>query len=646
MGLDDGVTPRAESSFVLAGALTSDRDKNGRASAIPYHHMSIFYRAFARLWYRFVDNARPPLVPRVNPNLPSGCQKGVISPYPDTHNMTASIRKVAFYAFFVVLAPIQSASSQAQSSRHALTTAQWREDLQYLARELPKRHRNAFHKITQATFDSAVAALDARIPTLSDHEIVVGFASIVALLGDGHTRLALPQDPDVGFDRAHTVTDPPKDSSLYLHNLPVKLALFGDGLFVRAATPEYKALIGSRVVRIGRLRADSAVEAMRPVVNYDNEQGFLFIAPTLMPVPEVLHAMRITDGVGEVTMTLDRNGASKNVTLRPVQLFGKPRFIEARDQLATAPLWEKDTDKWYWLADLRSARTVYVQMNRIGSAPEENITDFARRIRRTYQGSGAQRVVIDLRHNPGGDGNMDRPLFTALVRDSAINRFGHLFVLIGRETFSAAQMLVNDFEHSSNAIFVGEPTGASPSGYGDSRKFKLPNSGLTVRASTIYWRDMDGDEKRAATMPYLPVALTATDYFGGRDPVLDAATSFDPATTPEKLVEIVQARAGWPQAMHICWAYVADPLISRDERNRGMSACGSLLQKQGEAKTAAEWFQAMINYLPDEPAGYQGLADALSATGDSKKAAEARAKATDLGTSRKFPMPNPVRGDD
>jgi hypothetical protein len=547
--------------------------------------------------------------------------------------MHTSSKALAGLILLLSFAPFVAASSQAPA-RHAYTTQQWRKDLQFVARELPKRHRDAFHKITRATFDSAVSALDTRVPTLSDHEIVVGLASIVALVGDGHTRLALPQDPDVGFDRAHTVTDPPRDSSLYMHNLPVKFALFDDGLFIRAATPEYQNLIGSRVVRIGRLRADSAVEAMRPVVNYDNEQGFLFIAPTLMPVPEVLHAMQITDGTDQVTVVLEKNGSAQAVTLKPVVLFGKPKFVEAREQLAPVPLWEKDIEKWYWLTELQGARTVYVQSNRIGSAPEENVNDFARRIRRTFRETHAERVVIDLRHNPGGDGNMNRPLFTALVRDSAINRFGHLFVLIGRETFSAAQMLVNDFEHSSNAIFVGEPTGGSPSGYGDSRKFKLPNSGLTVRASTIYWRDMDSDEKRPATIPYLPVALTAKDYFSGKDPVLDAATSFDVATTPEKLVEIVQASAGWPQAMHICWAYVADPLISRTDRNRGMSACGALLQKRGEAKTAVEWYRAMINYLPDEPEGYRGLAGASTAIGDTNGATQAFAKAKELDARR------------
>ena len=550
--------------------------------------------------------------------------------------MSVSRRAVTSFGLFLSFALTATAQGPAEKTeRHAYTTEQWREDLQFLARELPKRHRNAFHKISPATFDSEVAALDARIPSLTDHEIVVGLASIVALVGDGHTRLALPQDPDAGFDRAHTVTDPPKDSSLFMHHLPVKVALFDDGLFVRAATAEYRDLIGARVVRVGSLRADSAIEALRPVVNYDNEPGFDFIAPTLLPVPEVLHATRVSDTPNEVTLVVEKNGQTKNVTLKPLALFGKPRFIEAREQLANVPLWEKDTEKYYWLTNIPASRALYVQVNRIGSAREENINDFARRIRETFRKTGAQRVVVDLRHNPGGDGNMDRPLFTALVRDSAINSLGHLFVLIGRETFSAAQMLVNDFEHSSNALFVGEPTGGSPSSYGDSRKFKLPNSGLTVRASTIYWRDMDGNEKREATNPYIPVKLTAKDYFAGNDPVMNAVTSFDPSITPEKLVATVQEKAGWPEAMHICWAYAADPLVERPLRTRGMAACGTLLQQKGEAKVAVDWFRAMINYLPDEPAAYAGLAAALAATGQADDAAEARTKARDLSRQRK-----------
>ena len=84
-------------------------------------------------------------------------------------------------------------------AQRALTEEQWREDLRFLAQELPNRHRNAFDRVkgraTRAHFDSAVAALDHRIPSLADHEVVVGMAGLVAMIGDGHTRLTLPQDP-------------------------------------------------------------------------------------------------------------------------------------------------------------------------------------------------------------------------------------------------------------------------------------------------------------------------------------------------------------------------------------------------------------------------------------------------------------------
>jgi hypothetical protein len=49
-----------------------------------------------------------------------------------------------------------------------LTSEQWRQDLRYLATELAKRHKNAFHQVSREQFEKAVNELDARIPTLKD----------------------------------------------------------------------------------------------------------------------------------------------------------------------------------------------------------------------------------------------------------------------------------------------------------------------------------------------------------------------------------------------------------------------------------------------------------------------------------------------
>ncbi|MBK6490948.1 MAG: hypothetical protein IPF97_04295 [Sphingomonadales bacterium] len=62
-------------------------------------------------------------------------------------------------------------------------------------------------------------------------------------------------------------------------------------------------------------------------------------------------------------------------------------------------------------------------------------------------------------------------------------RWGGLYLLIGPQTFSAAQNLANRLERETLAIFVGTPTGGAPNHYGDATLFvEKPGSGhLTCR---------------------------------------------------------------------------------------------------------------------------------------------------------------------
>src|SRR5579862_2802987 len=98
----------------------------------------------------------------------------------------------------------------------------WREDLRYLSRMLQQVHKNAFHKVSRQDFETAVRKLDEQIPTLSRQRIIVELQRIVALVGDGHTRIELYSDPKVAF-----------------HRYPIRFYFFKDGLFVRSAAREY-----------------------------------------------------------------------------------------------------------------------------------------------------------------------------------------------------------------------------------------------------------------------------------------------------------------------------------------------------------------------------------------------------------------------
>jgi hypothetical protein len=106
---------------------------------------------------------------------------------------------------------------------------QWRADLHFLARELPKRHANAFHHTARERFDAEVADLDGRIDTLNADEIYVGLDRIANLVGDGHTFVEFPDDKA---------------------RLPVQIKQFGGEYRVTAVAPGMEKALGARVLRI------------------------------------------------------------------------------------------------------------------------------------------------------------------------------------------------------------------------------------------------------------------------------------------------------------------------------------------------------------------------------------------------------------
>jgi hypothetical protein len=163
----------------------------------------------------------------------------------------------------------------------------------------------------------------------------------------------------------------------------------------------------------------------------------------------------------------------------------------------------------------------------------ETVDAFAAALFDHVERSGAERLVLDLRGNVGGNGFLNRPLMLGIVRARRLWNPGALFVLIDRGTFSAALMLAAELETWTPALFAGEKTGGDPNGYGDSRRRVLPETGLTVRVSTLYWQTTDPRDARDGIAPHLEAAARFEDWAAGRDPVLDQVLA--PARPPAAL---------------------------------------------------------------------------------------------------------------
>src|SRR4029079_11282282 len=146
---------------------------------------------------------------------------------------------------------------------------------------------------------------------------------------------------------------------------------------------------------------------------------------------------------------------------------------------------------------------------------------FCNRLLTFINSNQVENLIVDLRLNRGGNGDFNRPILRTLIKADKVDQKGKLFVIIGRSTWSAAQFLVNNLEDYTEAIFVGEPTGGKRNSYGDSRRITLPNSGVTVRVSTLWWQE-DERDKRQWKAPDISAELTFDDYRNNVYPALPA----------------------------------------------------------------------------------------------------------------------------
>ena len=507
----------------------------------------------------------------------------------------------AVCAAFVVFTSIAAG----QTAPAKLTAAQWQADVSFLGDELPKRHRNAFHRVTKEEFDATVKAVYDSVPSVSEDEIIVGLMKIVAKVHDGHSNV---------IARAYF------RSGVY----PIGFYLFSDGLYVRKAAANYSDLLGGKVIRIGRLSADAALKALGEVAFADNEMGVNQFAPLLMSVPEVLAGLKIVNDKQKLEIVVEKDGKQRSFTVAPSGAFdnlvhGLPDAADAGSNTADQPLYLRNPRNIYWYEYLKDQKIVYVKHNEIGNKQDEPVANFYKRVFDFVEANPVEKFVLDLRNNGGGNNTLNIPVVTGLIR-STINKRGKLFVITGRETFSAAQNLVNQIEKYTEAIFVGEPTAGHPNHYGDSRPFTLPNSGLTVRASTLWWQDLDPRDAREWTAPEIAAQLSFSDYRSGKDPALQAVIDYVPGSTLSELIQNATAQTSLADFAAKYRAVRADPKSKYVNSEAAMNRFGYTLLGANRASDAIEIFKLNVEAYPRSANVYDSLGDAYEAAGKKEEA--------------------------
>lgn len=398
------------------------------------------------------------------------------------------------------------------SAQEEISDEGWREDIETLAASILRLHPDPFRSISEADFQASVDALIADVPELSDDAIFVRLMRLVASIQDGHSGMfASAQD------------------EFPVHFYPLRFFIFSDGVYLVDASEDYADLIGARLVSVNDMPADEVVDTLRLSASGDNASSQTITTGIQINVPEILRGAGIIDDQPNYVLELpdgDQQTVNPSVAVE-LDEFNDifPSFILPQ----TGDIrYLSNADESIWFEDLTDSRTFYLVYNlmRPSSRSGLSVRDVATEIEARLEAESIDRVIIDLRNNPGGDEGTTRALSNLLVNNDFFDEDGHLIILTSQRTFSAAVVFSLRIEAGTSGVFMGEATGGRPLMFENNSLVTLPNSGIKLRIASRARQDVPPEDTRLTIAPDILVPLRAEDYFAGQDPAFDAALEY------------------------------------------------------------------------------------------------------------------------
>jgi len=426
---------------------------------------------------------------------------------------------------FLVVINIDAQDRQAEA---------WQNDLDYLVKRIEIMHPDPYAFFQKEEFSNLKQKLQNEIPDLSDVEIVLSISELLASLKDGHTRWA--------FERSD-----PQWLQQTFHVLPVIQYAFKDGIYIIAGLQPYQSLVGSKVIQIGEMPIAEVASKLGQMWSHDNSSGEKKFLYYTLSMAEMLKKAGAAGDVSDVEMVLQNNQNGKvTVSLPSVDFFSMAQFFaaswypqagngldtinqEAEDPL---PLWLRKPGEKFWFEYIPEEKTMFLQINSLvfphGSGQERSpFGKLCDRFFESFDKSGAEKMVIDIRANTGGN-HVELPLLEGIMARPDINKPDRLFLITGRVTFSAAVHLTTILRRYTNITLIGEAPSGRPNHYGANRAFRLPNHPeIEIHCSVDYYQDSQPFNFNIMHAPDIRAEMSAADYRNNIDPAMQAVKNYE-----------------------------------------------------------------------------------------------------------------------
>ncbi len=404
---------------------------------------------------------------------------------------------------------ILAASLAALALSGAALAENYRAEAEQIAQEIVSIHPRGSEIAASADFIAAKAALVEKAADTDLPHYTIALGRLFHAANDGHTA-AIP-----------IYGEAPEFTQRY----PLKLKRFDDGLYVVGAKGEATKLLGARLTAIGGRKIDALLRDFVTAQASGNRAWPANWTAKGMTVPGFLIGLDAAASIdAPVKFEAMRKGRRLSATLT-ASADGKEDLTEIGR--VKSPLEGKSDGAANYVAEIDDGRALALVIGAMEDEEKKSMKDFSVAAIGAMNATKADRLIIDLRDNGGGNNMLAEPLRRMIVK-SRFNQRGALYVLTSPQTFSAAQNFATRLERETEAIFVGEPTGGAPNHFGDAKFAHAPKSQIPYIISTLRWQDSPPFDEREWILPDIPALASFDDYASGRDAALGAALADAP----------------------------------------------------------------------------------------------------------------------
>ena len=386
-----------------------------------------------------------------------------------------------------------------------LSTIRWRSDLHLLLREVQGRRPTLFSTVADDAFIDAANRLDRRLPDLADADATAQMTQLISMIRLRPLASGAPSVTDHHASR----------------RLPIKVHDFADGIFITDGFGPNRRAVGQQLISISGTPIEQVIAAIDPLTSRDDIRSANRTLPLHLISTSLLYGLGIISDRHKAELVVSApSGATQIFRVQAMA----PAFHNqwTRGRLCGLPQEADQTylsDPWtpFWFDTNAHPGIFYIQANqaRAGGGYRQHLPRLAAALAR-YP---TPVIVVDFRMNPGENADAWKHLGELLGSNPTRPVF----------TVSAGTVqhkLATAIASAANGTCLLEAGGAPSSCPSDVRPITLPNTGISVHMSGLFWRKTS--ERNSRTRLFY---LKSHDFFGGHDPAIALARSLVSSST-------------------------------------------------------------------------------------------------------------------